>query len=51
MKEASLFLGNIDYTLYDSIGEELSEVLFSDFEKVDIVSVEEYLMRQYLKKM
>ncbi|KLK96205.1 hypothetical protein [Lactococcus lactis] len=51
VKEESLFLGKIDSPLYDSIGEELSEVLFSDFEKVDIVSVEEYLMRQYLKKM
>jgi len=47
VKEESLFLGKIDSPLYD----ELSEVLFSDFEKVDIVSVEEYLMRQYLKKM
>ena len=51
VKEHSLFLGKIDYTINNKIGKEFTEVLYSDIDKENINSVEEYLMKKKKKKM
>lgn len=49
VKGESLLLEKMESPLYDSLDNEFSEITLDNFEKMDIISVEEYLTRQYLK--